>query len=146
MSNNFQLFILYCGHMCGGFLMTVIGHVCLYFGCPCSKYFRVWLWYFSLDACIYYACEVFALMVVFRSGIKLGWLIHLMVCPNDFISGRLVNTCSAGCNNCRCCIDTHFTLPTLSCHFKNALSEISLQIWKTGFIFGIKSVFWGMVS
>ena len=79
----------------------------------------------------------FALMVVHKSGIKLEWLIYFLVCPNEVTSGRLVNICSAGCNNCRSCIDTHLTFPELSCT-SEALSEIFLQIWKLGLYFESK--------
>ena len=76
----------------------------------------------------------FTLMVVLGSGIKLGWLIYFVACPNEVISGRLVNTCSVLCNSCRCCIETCLTFPELSCTSK-ALSEIFLQIWKLDLYF-----------
>ena len=114
MNTNSQLIISYGGHICGGFLMTVAKHVCLCFG----YLFKIFSGYnyamFPFDACTYDACQIFALMVALRSGIKFRWLIYFMVHPKEFISGRLVNTCSVGCNNCRCWIDTHLTFPELS--------------------------------
>ena len=32
--------------------------------------------YYQVSSCTYDACEILALMVVLRSGIKLGWLIY----------------------------------------------------------------------
>ena len=29
------------------------------------------------------ACQIFALMVVLKSGIKFRWLMYFMVCPKD---------------------------------------------------------------
>ena len=82
-----------------------------------------------LQVLLCHAYVFFTLMAVFRSGIKLGWLIYLVVHPNEVLSGRLVNTCSTGYNNCKCCIvqETHF--PALSCTSK-ALSKVFLQILK----------------
>ena len=99
MSTSFQLIIFYGGHICGIFLMTVIRHVCL-----CIGYlFEILLGYnyaaFLFDTCSCDAYQISALMVVPKSGIKFGWLIYFMVCPKKFVSGRLVNTCSVGCNN-----------------------------------------------
>ena len=48
--------------------------------------------------CYAMACAFFALMVVPRSCIKFGWLIYLVVCPNEIMPDRLVNTCSVGYN------------------------------------------------
>ena len=72
-------------------------------------------------------CAFFPSTVVLRLGIMLGWLMYLVVCLNDAISGRLVNTCSVEYNNCKCCIDTCLNIPALSCT-SNALSEIFIQI------------------
>ena len=98
-SNNFQLIIFYGWYMWGGFLMTVIRHVCVCFGHP----FEIFLGYkyttFPFGAFTYDACEVFALIVVLRSNIKLGWLIYFVIHPKEFISRRLFNTCSVGCDD-----------------------------------------------
>ena len=63
---------------------------------------------------LHYACVFFALILVLRSGISLGWLIYFVVQLNEVMSGRLVNMCSVGYNNCKC-IDTCLTFPALSC-------------------------------
>ena len=76
---------------------------------------------------------VFALLVVLRSG-YVRWLAYLVACPNEVLSGRFVNTCSVGYNNCKCCIDTHLTFPALTCS-SEAWSEIFLQILKLGLYF-----------
>ena len=99
----------------------------------------------SCRCLFYHTCAFFALSVVLRSGIKLGWLIYLVVHPNHVMSSRLVNTHSAWYNNCKCCIDSCLTFPALSCTSK-ALPEIFLQILKLGLYFKSKSVFGGMVS
>ena len=84
---------------------------------------------------IYYViCVFFPLIVVLRLGIRSGWLIYLVVWPDEVMSGKLVNTCSAGYNNCKHCIDTHLTFQALSCT-SNVLSEIFLQILKLGLYF-----------
>ena len=63
-STNFQLIIFYGGHTCGGFLITVISHVHLCFGCL----FKIFLVYnyavFPFDVCTCDACQIFALIVV----------------------------------------------------------------------------------
>ena len=82
----------------------------------------------------------FLLIVVLRSGIRLAWLMCLIVEPNEVMSGRLIRMYSVGYNNCKCCIDTHLTFPTLSCT-PNALSEIFLQILKLGLYFESKASF-----
>ena len=73
-------------------------------------------------AIVYYIMHVFfALIVVLRSGIRLGRLLYLVVQPNEVMSGRLVNICSAGYNNCKYYNDTHLTFPALSCTSKACL-------------------------
>ena len=56
------------------------------------------------DACcqclLHHAYVFFALIVVLRTGIKLGLLIYLVVHQNEVMSGRLVNICTVGNNNC----------------------------------------------
>ena len=64
-------------------------------------------------------------------------VIYFVVQLNNVMSGRLDNTCSAGCNICKCCIDTHLTFPALSCTSKT-LSKIFLQILKLGLYFKSK--------
>ena len=86
---------------------------------------------FPFDAYIYVACQIISLMMVLKSGIKLRWLMHLVVQPKEFISGKLVNTCSVRGNSCKCWIDTLLILPKLSWTPK-ALSESFLQILKLG--------------
>ena len=97
------------------------------------------------DACckclLHHAYAFFALIVVFRSGIRLEWLIYLVMWSNEVMSGRLVNTCSVGYNYCKCCIDTHLTFSALSCTSK-ALSEIFLQILKLDLHLKSKVSFW----
>ena len=100
-----------------------------------------WLLHVSVTSCI---CVLY-----FDCSIMLAWSIYLVVCPNEVMSGRLVNTkhcpnenmssrlvntCSAGCSNCKCCIDNHLTFPVLSCT-SNTLSEIFLQFQKLGLYF-----------
>ena len=105
MSTNFYLVIVYGRHMCGGFLMTAISHVHLFFRCP-SKIFLVYncdiLYHvFLFDICTYDVCQIFALMVVLKSCIKFGWLMYLVAHQKEFISGKLVNTCFVRCNHCK---------------------------------------------
>ena len=103
--------------------MTIIIHVSF----TSDNFFDI---YDATNACcrclLCHACVFFALMLVLRSGIKLGWIIYLAVHPNEVMSGRLVNTCSAGYRNCTYCIDTCLTFPALSCA-SQTLSEISYK-------------------
>ena len=115
--------------MCSGFLMTVVSHVNLFFGCPFEIFlvYNYGILYCVSFWCMYLWCMLdFALMVVLKSYIKHGWLIYLLVCQKEFISGRLVNICSVGCNHCK-----YLILPEFSWTSK-ALSEIFLQSLKLG--------------
>ena len=78
---------------------------------------------------LHHACALIALILVLRSDIRIGWLIYLVVWPNEVMSGRLVKMCSVGYNNWKCCIDTWLTFQALSCT-SNALSKLLLQILK----------------
>ena len=69
---------------------------------------------FSFDVCTYGACQIFALMVVIKSGINFVWLMYLVACQKEFISKRLINICSVECNSYKCGIDTLLILPKLS--------------------------------
>ena len=74
-----------------------------------------------------------------KLDIRLWWLIYFIVCLNEVISGRWISTCSVGCNNCRCCIDTCLIL--LSCT-SEVLAETFLQILKIFYILGQMLLFW----
>ena len=71
---------------------------------------------------------------VCRSGIRLGWLMYFIIHPNGVMSGKCINTCTAGYSNCRCCTDTHLIFSVISC-MPQALSEILLQILRLGLYF-----------
>ena len=75
--------------------------------------------------------------VVLKSGIKSGWSMYLVAHLKEFISGRLANMSSVGCNSCKCEIDTLLILPKLSWTSK-ALSEIFLKILKLDLYLGSK--------
>ena len=95
---------------------------------------------FPFDACTNDACQIFVLILVSKSGIRFGLLMYFVVHSKEFISGRLVNTCSTGCNSCKCQIDTLLTFPKWSWASK-AFSKVFLQIWKLGLYFGVESNF-----
>ena len=67
MSTNIQLNIFYGRHMCGGCVMTQINHVHLYFTCS----FEIFLVYNYAILCYVFLlmCQIFALIVVLKSGI-----------------------------------------------------------------------------
>ena len=100
--------------MSGGFLMTVISHMSLCFGCL----FEIFLVYkyvmFPFDTCTYDVYQICALMVLLKCGIKFEWSMYFIVFLKEFISWRLVNMCSVRCNICKCWINTHSTFPKLS--------------------------------
>ena len=125
--------------MCSNTLMTIIIHVCILLLITNIYYITNVLHYF--DACckclLCNAYAFYTLIIVLISGIRLGWLIYLAVWPNEVMSGRLVNTCSVGCNNCKYCIDTYLTF-LVSSHISKALSKIFSQILKLGLYFKSK--------
>ena len=77
-------------------------------------------------------CAFFTLIAVLRLGIRLGQLIYFVA--YEGMSGRLVNTCSSGCCNCKGYIDTCLTYPVLSCT-ANTSYKIFLQILNLGLHF-----------
>ena len=126
--------------MCSITLMTINVHVHLLFLINILDIYDIAnvLYYFdSFCRCLLDHASAFFAFMVLISVIKLGWLIYLVVCPNEGMSGRLVNTCSMGYNNCKCYIDTHLTLPALSCT-SQTLSKIFLKILELGIYFESK--------
>ena len=103
--------------MCSITLMAIIKHMCLLLLMSVLDIYDVAnvLHYFQVccRCLLHHVYVFFALMVVLRSGIKLEWLIYLLVCPHNVMSGKLVNTCSLWYNNCKCCIDTYLTFNTV---------------------------------
>ena len=92
-------------HMCNITLMTIIIHVHLLFLITILDIYDIASMLHYFDKCcrclLNYACVFFALTVVLRSSIKLGWVIYLIVHPSEVMEGRLVNMWSVGYNNCK---------------------------------------------
>ena len=80
-----------------------------------------------------------------KLGIRLGWLIYLVICPNEVISGGWVSICPVWCNNCNM---LYRYPPYFTCviwHIKPFLRNSSTNS-KTGFIPWVKWCYWGMNS
>ena len=96
--------------MCSIIMMIIIIHVCLLLLINILDIYDIAHVPHHLDVycrcLLQHAHALFAVILIVRSGIRLGWLIYLVVHPNEVMSDRLVNTCSAGNNNCKCSIDT----------------------------------------